>query len=612
MQLFLFSCNFWGKIMMRSTYCGQVTEELIDQTITIAGWVHRRRDHGGVIFLDMRDREGLLQVVIDPDTPEAFATADAARSEYLLKITGRVRRRYEGTENPNMVSGQVELLGKEIELLAKSDTPPFPLNDDNITVSEELRLKYRFLDMRRPEMQERMKFRAKATSTIRRYLDDHGFLDVETPVLTRATPEGARDYLVPSRTRQGNFFALPQSPQLFKQLLMVAGFDRYYQIAKCFRDEDLRADRQPEFTQVDIETSFLSDEEIMDITEGLTKNLFKTMLDVEFDTFPRMTYADAMRDYASDKPDLRIPLKLIDVADIMQHVEFKVFSGPAQDPKGRVVALRIPNGGEMSRKQIDEYTKFVGIYGARGLAYIKVNDASNINNGVEKESGLQSPIIKNMTDEVLIELIERTDAQTGDIIFFGADKAKIVNDAMGALRVKIGTDLNLFTCEWAPLWVVDFPMFEETDDGKWTSVHHPFTRPKGSVEELKQSPETALSIAYDMVLNGTEIGGGSLRINTVDMQEAVFDALGISKEEAELKFKFLMDALRFGAPPHGGLAFGLDRLIMLMVGASSIRDVIAFPKTKTADCPLTEAPAEVDNRQLRELGIRIREKQQAE
>lgn len=598
--------------MMRSTYCGQVTEELIDQTITIAGWVHRRRDHGGVIFLDMRDREGLLQVVIDPDTPEAFATADAARSEYLLKITGRVRRRYEGTENPNMVSGQVELLGKEIELLAKSDTPPFPLNDDTITVSEELRLKYRFLDMRRPEMQERMKFRAKATSTIRRYLDDHGFLDVETPVLTRATPEGARDYLVPSRTRQGNFFALPQSPQLFKQLLMVAGFDRYYQIAKCFRDEDLRADRQPEFTQVDIETSFLSDEEIMDITEGLTKNLFKTMLDVEFDTFPRMTYADAMRDYASDKPDLRIPLKLVDVADIMQHVEFKVFSGPAQDPKGRVVALRIPNGGNMSRKQIDEYTKFVGIYGARGLAYIKVNDASNINNGVEKESGLQSPIIKNMTDEVLIELIERTDAQTGDIIFFGADKAKIVNDAMGALRVKIGTDLDLFTCEWAPLWVVDFPMFEETDEGKWTSVHHPFTRPKGSVEELKQNPETALSIAYDMVLNGTEIGGGSLRINTVDMQEAVFDALGISKEEAELKFKFLMDALRFGAPPHGGLAFGLDRLIMLMVGASSIRDVIAFPKTKTADCPLTEAPAEVDNRQLRDLGIRIREKQKAE
>ena len=598
--------------MMRSTYCGQVTEELIDQTITIAGWVHRRRDHGGVIFLDMRDREGLLQVVIDPDTPEAFATADAARSEYLLKITGRVRRRYAGTENPNMVSGQVELLGKEIELLAKADTPPFPLNDDNITVSEELRLKYRFLDMRRPEMQERMKFRAKATSTIRRYLDDHGFLDVETPVLTRATPEGARDYLVPSRTRQGNFFALPQSPQLFKQLLMVAGFDRYYQIAKCFRDEDLRADRQPEFTQVDIETSFLSDEEIMDIAEGLTKDLFKTMLNVEFDKFPRMTYATAMRDYASDKPDLRIPLKLVDVADIMQGVEFKVFSGPAQDPKGRVAALRVPNGAEMSRKQIDEYTKFVGIYGAKGLAYIKVNDATKINNGVDQESGLQSPIIKNMTDDVLVELIKRTEAQTGDIIFFGADKAKVVNDAMGALRVKIGTDLNLFTCEWAPLWVVDFPMFEETDDGKWTSVHHPFTRPKGSVEELKNSPESALSIAYDMVLNGTEIGGGSLRINTVEMQEAVFDALGISKEEAELKFKFLMDALRFGAPPHGGLAFGLDRLIMLMVGASSIRDVIAFPKTKTADCPLTEAPAAADNKQLRELGIRVREKEKAE
>ncbi|OOR90120.1 aspartate--tRNA ligase [Moraxella caviae] len=597
---------------MRSHYCGLVTEALTDQTITIAGWVHRRRDHGGVIFLDMRDREGLLQVVIDPDTPEAFATADAARSEYLLKITGRVRRRYEGTENDNMTSGKVELLAKEIELLAKADTPPFPLNDENINVSEELRLKYRFLDMRRPEMQERMKFRAKATSVIRRYLDDHDFLDVETPILTRATPEGARDYLVPSRTHQGEFFALPQSPQLFKQLLMVSGFDRYYQIAKCFRDEDLRADRQPEFTQVDIETSFLSDDEIMDIAEGLTKTLFKTMLNVEFDTFPRMTYADAMKYYASDKPDLRIPLKLVDVADIMQNVEFKVFSGPAQDPKGRVVALRIPNGGEMSRKQIDEYTKFVGIYGAKGLAYIKVNDANNINNGVDKESGLQSPIIKNMTDDVLVELIQRTEAQSGDIIFFGADKAKVVNDAMGALRVKIGTDLEMFTCEWAPLWVVDFPMFEETDDGKWTSVHHPFTRPKCSVEDLKNNPETALSIAYDMVLNGTEIGGGSLRINTVEMQEAVFDALGITKEEAELKFKFLLEALRFGAPPHGGLAFGLDRLIMLMVGASSIRDVIAFPKTKTAECPLTEAPAEVDSKQLRELGIRVREKEKAQ
>lgn len=594
--------------MMRNEYCGAVTEELLDQTITVTGWVHRRRDHGGVIFLDMRDREGILQVVVDPDTPEAFATADAVRPEYVLKITGRVRHRYEGTENPNMTSGQVELLGKEIEVLAKSETPPFPLNDDKTTVSEDLRLKYRYLDMRRPEMQERMVFRAKATSTIRRYLDDQGFLDVETPILTRATPEGARDYLVPSRTRPGNFFALPQSPQLFKQLLMVAGFDRYYQIAKCFRDEDLRADRQPEFTQVDIETSFLSEEEIMDINEGLIQNLFKTMLDVDLGKFPRMTYADAMRDYASDKPDLRIPLKLIDVADLMQGVDFKVFAGPANDPKGRVVALRVPNGGSLSRKQIDEYTKFVGIYGARGLAYIKVNDASNINNGVDKDSGLQSPIIKNMTDDVLVSLIERTEAQDGDIIFFGADKAKIVNDAMGALRQKIGLDLDMVTCEWAPLWVTDFPMFEETDDGKWTSMHHPFTKPKGSVAELKESPETALSVAYDMVLNGTEIGGGSLRINTVEMQQAVFDALGISEEEAQEKFSFLLDALKFGAPPHGGLAFGLDRLIMLMVGAGSIRDVIAFPKTKTADCPLTQAPAEVDSKQLRDLGIRIREK----
>jgi aspartyl-tRNA synthetase len=595
--------------MMRTHYCGLVTEQLNDQTITICGWVHRRRDHGGVIFLDMRDREGLLQVVIDPDTPEAFATADAARSEYVLKITGRVRARYAGTENKNMTSGNIELLAKDIETIATSETPPFPLNDEFTNVSEELRLKYRFLDMRRPEMQERMKFRAKATSTIRRYLDDQGFLDVETPILTRATPEGARDYLVPSRVSNGEFYALPQSPQLFKQLLMVAGFDRYYQIAKCFRDEDLRADRQPEFTQIDIETSFLSDEDIMNIAEGLTKDLFKTMMNIDFDTFPRMTYAQAMRDYASDKPDLRIPMKLIDVADIMQSVEFKVFSGPAQDPKGRVVALRVPNGSEITRKQIDEYTKFVGIYGAKGLAYIKVNDVSNINNGVDKESGLQSPIIKNMTDEVLTELIKRTEAQTGDIIFFGADKAKVVNDAMGALRVKLGLDLNMLTCEWAPLWVVDFPMFEETDDGKWTSVHHPFTKPKGTVEEMKNSPETALSIAYDMVLNGTEIGGGSLRINTLEMQKAVFEALGIGEAEAEEKFSFLLNALKYGAPPHGGLAFGLDRLIMLMTGSQSIRDVIAFPKTKTAECPLTDAPAPVDSKQLRELGIRVREKE---
>lgn len=597
---------------MRSHYCGLVDETLIDQTITVTGWVHRRRDHGGVIFLDLRDREGLLQVVIDPDTPEAFATADKARSEFVLKITGRVRARYEGTQNPNMKSGQIELLAKEIETLATSETPPFQLNDDFTNVSEELRLKYRFLDIRRPEMLERLRFRSKVTNLIRNYLDDNGFLDVETPILTRATPEGARDYLVPSRVSNGEFYALPQSPQLFKQLLMVGGIDRYYQIAKCFRDEDLRADRQPEFTQIDIETSFLDDNDIMDLMEGMTVKLFDELLDVKFDKFIRMPYSEAMRDYASDKPDLRIPLKLVDVADIMQDVEFKVFSAPAQDPKGRVVALRIPKGAEISRKQIDDYTKFVGIYGAKGLAYIKVNDTSNINNGVDKESGLQSPIIKNMTDEVLVELINRTQAQNGDIIFFGADKAKVVNDAMGALRVKIGTDLNLFTCQWAPLWVVDFPMFEETDDGKWTSVHHPFTKPKGTVEEMKNSPETALSIAYDMVLNGTEIGGGSLRINTLQMQKAVFEALGISEAEAEEKFSFLLNALKYGAPPHGGLAFGLDRLVMLMTGASSIRDVIAFPKTKTAECPLTEAPAPVDNKQLRELGIRVREKEKAE
>ncbi|OBX83367.1 aspartate--tRNA ligase [Moraxella nonliquefaciens] len=597
---------------IRTQYCGSVTESYIDQSITVVGWVHRRRDHGGVIFLDMRDRDGLLQVVIDPDTPEAFATADKARSEFILKITGRVRRRYEGTTNPNMKSGQIELLAKEIETLATSETPPFPLNDDFSNVSEELRLKYRFLDIRRPEMLDRLRFRSKVTSLIRNYLDEHGFLDVETPILTRATPEGARDYLVPSRVSHGEFYALPQSPQLFKQLLMVGGIDRYYQIAKCFRDEDLRADRQPEFTQIDIETSFLDDNDIMDLMEGMTVKLFDELLGVKFDKFQRMPYSEAMRDYASDKPDLRIALKLVDVADIMQNVAFKVFSEPATDPKGRVVALRIPQGAKISRKQIDDYTKFVGIYGAKGLAYIKVNDASNINNGVDKESGLQSPIIKNMSDDVLAELIKRTGAEDGDIIFFGADKAKVVNDAMGALRVKIGHDLNLLTKEWAPLWVVDFPMFEETDDGKWTSVHHPFTKPKGTVDEMKNNPESALSVAYDMVLNGTEIGGGSLRINTLEMQKAVFEALGISEAEAEEKFSFLLNALKYGAPPHGGLAFGLDRLVMLMTKASSIRDVIAFPKTKTAECPLTEAPAGVDAKQLRELGIRVREKEKVQ
>ncbi|MFO1391475.1 MAG: aspartate--tRNA ligase [Agitococcus sp.] len=594
--------------MMRTHYCGNLNESHIDQTVTLCGWVHRRRDHGGVVFLDMRDRDGLVQVVVDPDTPEAFATADKSRSEYVLKITGRVRRRYAGTENPNMPSGMIEVLGKDIELLNTSETPPFPLNDDFAHVGEEIRLKYRFLDMRRPEMLQRMRFRSQVTTKIRNYLDKHGFLDVETPVLTRATPEGARDYLVPSRTQQGSFFALPQSPQLFKQLLMVSGFDRYYQIAKCFRDEDLRADRQPEFTQIDIETSFMDDEEIMNIAEGMAIELFNDLLGVKFDKFPRMTYAEAMRRFASDKPDLRIPLELVDVADVLKDAGFKVFAGPANDPKGRVVALRVPNGNEISRGKIDEYTKFVGIYGAKGLAYIKVNDISKVNNGVDKESGLQSPIIKNIADHMLQTIVDRTGAQNGDLIFFGADKAKIVNDAMGALRVKLGHDLNMLTCEWAPLWVVDFPMFEEVGEGQWTSVHHPFTMPHGTVEDLKNNPAQATSVAYDMVLNGTEIGGGSLRIYNPDMQKAVFEALGIGEEEAQEKFSFLLDALKFGAPPHGGLAFGLDRLVMLMTGATSIRDVIAFPKTKTAECLMTQAPAPVESKQLRELGIRLREK----
>jgi aspartyl-tRNA synthetase len=594
---------------MRSHYCGSLNQSFIDQSVTLCGWVHRRRDHGGVIFLDLRDREGLVQVVIDPDTPEAFATADKSRSEYVLKITGRVRQRYVGTENATMPSGQIEVLGKSIEILAQSETPPFPLNDDFSNVGEEIRLKYRFLDMRRPEMLERMRFRSKVTTLIRNYLDRHGFLDVETPILTRATPEGARDYLVPSRTQPGSFFALPQSPQLFKQLLMVSGFDRYYQIAKCFRDEDLRADRQPEFTQIDIETSFMSDEQIMQIAEDMAVELFDQLLRVKFTAFPRMTYAEAMRRFGSDKPDLRIPLELVDVADLMDTVEFKVFAGPAKDPKGRIAALRVPGGAAMPRSQIDEYTKFVSIYGARGLAYIKVNDVSNIHNG--EGSGLQSPIVKFLPDAVLKAIIERTGAVNGDLIFFGADKARVVNDALGALRVKVGHDQKLLTCEWAPLWVVDFPMFEEIGDGQWTSVHHPFTLPKCDIATLKTNPGAAISVAYDMVLNGTELGGGSLRIYNLAMQKAVFEALGISEEEANEKFEFLLDALKYGAPPHGGLAFGLDRLVMLMTGATSIRDVIAFPKTKSAECLMTHAPAPVEAKQLRELGIRLREEPKA-
>ncbi|TNF35947.1 MAG: aspartate--tRNA ligase [Gammaproteobacteria bacterium] len=585
---------------MRTHYCGKLGRAEIGKTVTVCGWVHRRRDHGGVIFLDLRDIEGIVQVVFDPDTVEAFALADKVRSEYVVRVSGIIRERSANTVNPDVPTGFLELLGKELEILNRSDTPPFPL-DEYSGVGEEARLRYRYVDLRRPEIQQKLRFRSQVSSRIRRYLDEHGFLDIETPILTRATPEGARDYLVPSRTQPGSFFALPQSPQLFKQLLMVAGYDRYYQIARCFRDEDLRADRQPEFTQIDIETSFMSDEEVMDITEGMIRGLFQDLLNVDLGVFPRMTHAEAMRRFASDKPDLRNPLELVDVADLMQSVDFKVFAGPAKDPKGRVAALRVPGGSSISRSQIDEYTKFVGIYGAKGLAYIKVNDLSA---GLD---GLQSPIVK-FIEPVAMELMQRVGAENGDLVFFGADKAKIVNDALGALRVKLGHDLGILQGEWAPLWVVDFPMFEETDDGQWTSVHHPFTMPKCDVATLASNPGAALSVAYDMVLNGTEVGGGSLRIYNLDMQKAVFKALGISDEEADEKFRFLLDALRFGAPPHGGLAFGLDRLVMLMTGASTIRDVIAFPKTQTATCLMTHAPAPVEEKQLRELNIRLRTK----
>ena len=591
--------------MMRSHYCGQLNASLDGQEITLCGWVHRRRDHGGVIFLDIRDREGLAQVVFDPDRAEAFARADRVRSEYVVKITGRVRLRPEGARNPNMASGDIEVLGYEIEVLNQAETPPFPL-DEYSDVGEETRLRYRFIDLRRPEMAAKLKLRSRITSSIRRYLDDNGFLDVETPILTRATPEGARDYLVPSRTHAGSFFALPQSPQLFKQLLMVAGFDRYYQIAKCFRDEDLRADRQPEFTQIDIETSFLDEKDIMGLTETMIRNLFKEVLDVEFGELPHMTLAEAMRRFGSDKPDLRIPLELVDVADQLKDVDFKVFAGPANDPKGRVAALRVPGGASMPRKQIDDYTKFVGNYGAKGLAYIKVNERAK---GVE---GLQSPIVKNIAEPNLNTILDRVGAVDGDIVFFGADKAKVVCDALGALRIKLGHDLSLLTCEWAPLWVVDFPRFEENDDGSLTAMHHPFTAPSCSPQELEANPAAALSRAYDMVLNGTELGGGSIRIHDKAMQQTVFRVLGISEEEQQEKFGFLLDALKYGAPPHGGLAFGLDRLVMLMTGASSIREVIAFPKTQSAACVMTQAPGVVDAKQLRELNIRLREQPKAE
>ena len=591
--------------MMRSHYCGQLNESLEGQEITLCGWVHRRRDHGGVIFLDIRDRDGLAQVVFDPDRAETFAAADRVRSEYVVKVTGKVRLRPAGAGNTNMASGMIEVLGYELEVLNEAETPPFPLNEFS-DVGEETRLRYRFIDLRRPEMLEKLRLRSRMTTSIRRYLDENGFLDVETPILTRATPEGARDYLVPSRTHAGSFFALPQSPQLFKQLLMVAGFDRYYQIAKCFRDEDLRADRQPEFTQIDIETSFLDEKDIMGLTEGMIRNLFKEVLDLEFGEFPHMTFEEAMRRYGSDKPDLRNPLELVDVADQLKDVDFKVFSGPANDPKCRIAALRVPGAASMPRKQIDDYTKFVGIYGAKGLAYIKVNERAK---GVE---GLQSPIVKNIPEANLNVILDRVGAVDGDIVFFGADKSKIVSEALGALRIKVGNDLNLLTCEWAPMWVVDFPMFEENDDGSFSALHHPFTAPKCSPEELAASPATALSRAYDMVLNGTELGGGSIRIHRKEMQQAVFRLLGIDEAEQEEKFGFLLDALKYGAPPHGGLAFGLDRLVMLMTGAQSIREVIAFPKTQSAACVMTQAPGAVDAKALRELHIRLREQPKAE
>jgi aspartyl-tRNA synthetase len=585
---------------MRTHYCGQVDESLTGTQVSIAGWVHRRRDHGGVIFVDLRDREGLVQVVVDPDSPEVFGEAEKLRNEYVVRITGLVRARPAGTTNANLASGRIEILAREIELLNRSEPLPFQLDEH---VSEEVRLRYRYLDLRRDVMANRLRQRHQITRAMRHYLDDAGFVDIETPMLTKATPEGARDYLVPSRTHPGKFFALPQSPQIFKQLLMVAGFDRYYQIVRCFRDEDLRADRQPDFTQLDIETSFLPQEDIMTMMEGLIRHIFRTVADIELpDPFPRMTYAEAMRRYASDKPDLRVALELVDVADLVADCDFKVFAAPAKDPNGRVAALRVPDGGKLSRKEIDDYTAFVARYGARGLAYIKVNEIA------KGREGLQSPIIKFLSDAALQGILERTGAQDNDLVFFGADSAKVVNDALGALRLRVATDLKQVRAGWAPLWVVDFPMFEyDAEDQRWTAMHHPFTSPKNlDAEVLKSDPGGAIAKAYDMVLNGSEIGGGSVRIFRQELQSTVFELLGIDAEEARRKFGFLLDALKYGAPPHGGIAFGLDRLAMLMSGADSIRDVIAFPKTQTAACPLTDAPTDVSEKQLRELHIRVR------
>ena len=587
---------------MRTEYCGLVDRRYLDQTVTLMGWAHRRRDHGGVIFIDLRDREGLVQVVSDPDNQVTFQIAEGVRSEFVLKVTGRVRSRPEGTLNTNLHSGEIEVLAASIEILNPSLPPPFQLDDDNL--SEQVRLEHRYLDLRRPVMQKNFILRYRAAMSVRQYLDALGFIDIETPMLTKSTPEGARDYLVPSRVHHGQFFALPQSPQLFKQLLMVSGFDRYYQITKCFRDEDLRADRQPEFTQIDIETSFLTEHEIMDMMEGLVRDLFKKTIDADLgDGFPRMSWTEAMMRYGSDKPDLRIPLEFTELTDLMKTVDFKVFRGAADLADGRVAALRIPGGGSLSRKEIDDYTAFVAIYGARGLAYIKVNDKTQAN-----DQGLQSPIVKFLGEPVLREILDRTSAENGDLIFFGADRAKVVNDALGALRVKLGHERGFSTGGWKPLWVVDFPMFEyDNEDKRWVALHHPFTAPKDGHEAfLESDPGKAFAKAYDMVLNGWEIGGGSVRIHREEVQSQVFRALNIGPDEARAKFGFLLDALQYGAPPHGGIAFGLDRLTAMMTGAEHIRDVIAFPKTQRAQCLLTQAPSPVDERQLRELHIKLR------
>ena len=584
---------------MRSHYCGQLRDTHIDEEVSLCGWVHRRRDHGGVIFLDIRDHEGIVHVVFDPDTAASFELADQVRNEYVLNIKGRVRLRDPAAINPKMATGTIEVLGKELVVLNTAETPPFQL-DEHSEAGEDVRLRYRYIDLRRPEMQERIRLRSKTAHFVRRYLEERSFVDIETPILTKATPEGARDYLVPSRTYPGQFFALPQSPQIFKQLLMMSGFDRYYQIARCFRDEDLRADRQPEFTQIDIETTFMDEQQIMSLTEDLFRTLFRELINVELEPFPVLTYAEGMRKYGSDRPDLRFDLELVDIADLMKVVEFKVFSGPANDSGSRVVALRLDQGDRLTRKMIDDYTKFVSIYGARGLAYIRVND---IDAGV---AGLQSPILKFLPDEVALSILSRVGAKNNDIIFFGADKTKIVNDALGALRNKLGEDLNLYTRPWAPCWVIDFPMFEADKAGNWSATHHPFTQPVGDLDEMLANPGATLSRAYDVVINGHEVGGGSIRVHQNSMQQQIFKVLKLSNEEANLKFGFLLEALRYGAPPHGGLAIGLDRLIMLLCGSHAIRDVIAFPKTQTAACLLTSAPSEVDPQQLKDLHVAVR------